>query len=162
MHESGELRTQLESVKFCPTADDSRALNDVEGPCLIMAGAGMCNGGRILHHLRHNLSNPSTTVLIVGYQSYGSLGRMLVDKVPAVKIFGEKIPVKASVHTFGGLSGHAGQKDLLHWIGTLAPSKPRVVLTHGEEKGRGALKRLLKEKYQLKAECPSLGETIEF
>src|SRR5262249_48659930 len=97
MLKSGELRTNLETGKFGRSADDSRALNDTEGPCLIIAGAGMCNGGRILHHLRNNLAQPNTTVMIVGFQSHGSLGRMLVDGKPFVKIFGEKIPVRASV-----------------------------------------------------------------
>jgi metallo-beta-lactamase family protein len=124
MQRSGELREQLETVHMCPTAADSRALNDVKEPCLIMAGAGMCTGGRILHHFRHGLARPQTTVIIVGYQSYGSLGRMLVDRKPAVSIFGERIPVRASVHTFGGLSGHAGQKDLLQWIEPLAQHGP--------------------------------------
>jgi metallo-beta-lactamase family protein len=160
MQRSGELRENLETAKFCPTADDSRALNHAPGPCLIMAGAGMCTGGRILHHFRHNLSHPETTVLIVGYQGHGSLGRMLVDGKPHVKIYGEKIPVRASVHTFGGLSGHAGQTDLLHWFDSLARSRPRVVLTHGEKKGRDALHRIIKERYDLNAECPNLGDTL--
>jgi metallo-beta-lactamase family protein len=160
MQQSGELREHLETAKFCPTAADSKALNEAPGPCLIMAGAGMCTGGRILHHFRHNLSRPETTVLIVGYQGHGSLGRLLVDKKPHVTIFGEKIPVRASVHTFGGLSGHAGQTDLLHWFSSLASSKPRVVLTHGENKGREALSRLIQDRYQLQVECPGLGDTI--
>jgi metallo-beta-lactamase family protein len=158
---SGELRDNLESVSFCPSAEDSRALNDVPGPCLIMAGAGMCTGGRILHHFRHNLSRPQTTVLIVGYQGHGSLGRMLVDGKESVTIFGEKIPVRASVHTFGGLSGHAGQSDLLRWFDSLARSRPRVFLTHGEERGRQPLGRLIKERYQLDVGFPALRETIE-
>jgi metallo-beta-lactamase family protein len=161
MYKSGELRTNLETVQFCPSADDSRALNDVEGPCLIMAGAGMCTGGRILHHFRHNLARPGTTVLIVGYQSQGSLGRLLVDGKNVVTIMGEKIPVRASVHTFGGLSGHAGQSDLVHWFDTLAPSRPRVILTHGEDRGRKALGRIIRERYQLRAEYPGLGEVIQ-
>jgi metallo-beta-lactamase family protein len=78
MQQSGELREQLDTVQFCPSADDSRALNDIEGPCLIMAGAGMCTGGRILHHFRHNLARPGTTILFVGYQGEGSLGRLMV------------------------------------------------------------------------------------
>src|SRR6516162_8859841 len=86
MQASGELRENLETAQFCPTADDSRALNRVPGPCLIMAGAGMCTGGRILHHFRHNLSLPGTTVLMVGYQRHRSLGRMIVDGKQAVTI----------------------------------------------------------------------------
>jgi metallo-beta-lactamase family protein len=160
MQQSGELRENLETAQFCPSPNDSRALNDVTGACLIMAGAGMCTGGRILHHFRHNLSIPSTQVIIVGYQGHGSLGRMLVDGKKAVTIFGEKIPVRASVHTFGGLSGHAGQTDLLRWFDSMAPSKPRVILTHGENKGRDTLRHLIENKYQLPVQCPGLRETI--
>jgi metallo-beta-lactamase family protein len=161
LQKSGELREHLETAKFCPTANDSRALNEVKGPCLIMAGAGMCTGGRILHHFRYNLAKPSTTVLIVGYQGHGSLGRMLVDKKQSVRIFGEMIPVRASVHTFGGLSGHAGQSDLVRWIGSIAPSKPHVFLTHGEARGRDPLKRIIQDHHKLKVDCPDMFETIE-
>jgi metallo-beta-lactamase family protein len=161
MQKSGDLRDNLETAKFCPTANDSRALNEVQGPCMIMAGAGMCTGGRILHHFRYNLAKPTTTVLIVGYQGHGSLGRQLVDKRPSVNIFGERIPVRASVHTFGGLSGHAGQSDLVRWLGSLAPSKPRVFLTHGEARGRDPLKRMIEDRYKLRVDCPEMFETIE-
>jgi metallo-beta-lactamase family protein len=161
MQQSGELREKLDTVKFCPTADDSRALNDVKGPCMIMPGAGMCTGGRILHHFRHNLARPGTTVLFVGYQGHGSLGRMIVDGKPSVTIFGEKIPVRASVHTFGGLSGHAGQTDLMRWLDSFAASGPRVFLTHGEERGRKPLGKLIKDKHKLRVDYPALNETIE-
>lgn len=161
MFESGELRENLETAKFCPGADDSRALNDVKGPCMIMAGAGMCTGGRIMHHLRHNLARPNTFVLFVGYQGYGSLGRMIVDGKKSVTLFGEKIPVRASVHTFGGLSGHAGQSDLVRWLDAFAASKPRVFLTHGEERGRQPLGKLIQERYGLQVDYPALGQKIE-
>jgi metallo-beta-lactamase family protein len=161
MQKSGDLRAHLETAKFCPSANDSRALNDTPGPCLIMAGAGMCTGGRILHHFRHNLALPGTTVLICGYQSHGSLGRMLVDGKEVVTIMGEKIPVRATVHTFGGLSGHAGQTDLLNWFDVVAPSRPRVILTHGEERAQVPFARLIKDRYGLRAERPALGEVIE-
>lgn len=161
MQKSGEMLENLETAKFSATANDSRALNDLEGPLMIMAGAGMCTGGRILHHFRHNLSRPATTVLIVGYQSHGSLGRMLVDGKQSVRIFGETIPVRASVHTIGGLSGHAGQSDLLRWFDSLSSSRPRVILTHGEDRARQTLGRLIQERFQLQAEFPGLGEVIE-
>jgi metallo-beta-lactamase family protein len=161
MQKSGELREQLDTVKPCPTADDSRALNDVDGACMILAGAGMCTGGRILHHLRHNLARPSTTVVFAGYQGHGSLGRQIVDGKESVKIFGERIPVRASVHTFGGLSGHAGQTDLLRWLGSFAKSGPRVFLTHGEERGRKPLGKLIKERFKLRVDYPGMDETIE-
>ena len=155
------LREDLKTMKPTPTADDSRAINDVRGTCLVMAGAGMCNGGRILHHLRANLWKPSTQVLIVGYQGYGSLGRRLVDGEKEVKIFGEKIAVKATVHTLGGFSAHAGQTDLMRWFDVIAPSKPRVVLTHGEDDQRAALAKLIQQRHQLPSKLPKMGEIIE-
>jgi metallo-beta-lactamase family protein len=161
MQKSGELREKLDTVKFCPTAEDSRALNEAAGPCMILAGAGMCTGGRILHHLRHNLSRRGTTVLFCGYQGHGSLGRMIVDGKETVTIFGERIPVRASVHTFGGLSGHAGQTDLLRWLECIAPSGPRVFLTHGEDRARTPLRKIIKERFKLRVDCPDMGETIE-
>jgi metallo-beta-lactamase family protein len=161
MQKSGELREHLDTVQFSPSADDSRALNHVSGPCMVMAGAGMCTGGRILHHFRHNLARRGTTVLFVGYQGHGSLGRMIVDGKKTVTIFGEKIPVRASVHTFGGLSGHAGQTDLLRWLECVAASGPRVFLTHGEERGRKPLGKIIKERFKLRVDYPGLGETIE-
>jgi metallo-beta-lactamase family protein len=161
MQKSGELRSQLETVEFSESADQSRALNNVNGPCLIMAGAGMCTGGRILHHLRHNLSRRGTMVIFAGYQGHGSLGRAIVDGAKTVTIFGEKIPVRASVHTFGGLSGHAGQTDLLRWLEAFAASGPRVFLTHGEERGRKPLGKLIKERFKLRVDYPAMNETIE-
>jgi metallo-beta-lactamase family protein len=161
MQRSWELREQLESAQFSQSAEDSRALNNRKGPLMIMAGAGMCTGGRILHHFRHGLSRPETTVLFVGYQGHGSLGRMIVDGKKTVTIFGEKIPVRASVHTFGGLSGHAGQSDLLRWFDSLAGSKPRVFLTHGEERARKPLGKLIEDRYKLPVAYPGLRETIE-
>jgi metallo-beta-lactamase family protein len=128
---------------------------------MIMAGAGMCTGGRILHHFRHNLSRPETQVLFVGYQGHGSLGRMIVDGKETVTIFGEKIPVRATVHTFGGLSGHAGQTDLVNWLQTIAASGPRVFLTHGEDRGRKPLAKIIKDRFKLRVDSPDLGETIE-
>ena len=161
MIKTGELRQQLEFVHPCPTPQDSRALNEVDGPCLIMAGNGMCNGGRILHHLRNNLHLPETTVLMVGFQSHGSLGRRLVDGAEEVLIYGEKVPVRASIHTMGGFSAHAGQSDLLDWFASLAPSRPRTIITHGEDDARKALSDLIEARHGIKTECPNLGDCIE-
>jgi len=162
MQKSGELRTHLRTLRTSRTANESRGLAKARGPCLIMAGAGMCNGGRILNHLRVGLPLPETTVLIVGFQSRGSIGRALVDGQRAVRIMGEEILVRASIHTMGGLSGHAGQKDLLHWFATLAPARPRVILTHGEDRARTALKQKIKDRHGIEAECPALYDVIEF
>jgi metallo-beta-lactamase family protein len=161
MLKSGELHRHTRTVRACRSATESRALNKVPGPCLIMAGSGMCTGGRIMHHLRDNLPRPETTVLICGFQSRGSLGRALVDGKKVVTIQGQKIPVRASIQTMGGLSGHAGQSDLVRWFDSMASSRPRVILTHGEDKARQALRGIIADRHQLRAECPGLNEVIE-
>jgi metallo-beta-lactamase family protein len=154
------LMEDLNTLKATPTAQDSMALNDLAGPCLIMAGSGMCNGGRILHHLKQNLWREGTSVLIVGYQGEGSLGRRLVDGDKIVSIFGEKIAVKATVHTLNGFSAHAGQTELLKWVGQMAKCHPRVFLTHGEARGREPLAKLIHSRYGLHAELPELGHVV--
>jgi metallo-beta-lactamase family protein len=155
-----DLATRHGHVKPSETAAESMALNDVAGPCLIMAGSGMCNAGRILHHLRHNLGRPETVVMIVGFQGEGTLGRQLVEKAEQVSIFGEKIEVRARIHTLNGFSAHAGQSELLKWFNRLAPSKPQVVLTHGEARAREPLAELLKKRYSLDAQLPVQGDTV--
>jgi len=148
---------------FIPSSslESSKKLNEVEGPCLILAGAGMCNGGRILHHLYHNVENPNTHVLIVGYQSNNSLGRKLVEKQPVVRIFGEEKTVRAQVHTLSGFSAHAGQTDLLNWFSFLAPSMPKVVITHGEDNQRKIMASCIKKQFNLDATLPEIGDVIE-
>ena len=155
------VRADLQTLKLCATAEDSKKINDQPGPCLVMAGAGMCNAGRILHHLKANLWKPETHVVIVGYQSDDSLGRRLVNGEKLVSIFGEKIAVKAQVHTLGGFSAHAGQTDLLAWFNVIAPSQPRVALTHGENPQREILAKLIEQRYNLKPQLPELHEVIE-
>jgi metallo-beta-lactamase family protein len=155
------VREDLKTLTLSLTADDSRKINDQPGPCLIMAGAGMCTAGRILHHLKQNLWRPETHVLIVGYQSYESLGRRLVEGAKTVRIFGEKIAVRAHVHTLGGFSAHAGQKDLLGWFSAIAPAKPRVILTHGENGPREALAKQVLERFNLPSELPNMNDVIE-
>ena len=120
----------------------------------------MCNAGRILHHLRYNLSRPETTVAIVGYQAPGSLGRKLVERQPYVSIFGERIAVKADVRTLGGFSAHAGQTDLLRWIEPMTSGRVRVFLTHGEAKGRKSLTNQLRDRYRIKAESPEMDSEV--
>lgn len=147
--------------KFTTSIEESKQLNDLNGPCVILVGAGMCNGGRIQHHLKFNLPHRATQVLIVGYQGYGSLGRQLVDGARHVKIHGETIDVNASIHTLNGLSAHAGQNDLLKWFGSLGKVKPRVILTHGENPQREALASQIEKNYNLKALLPELNTVVE-
>jgi metallo-beta-lactamase family protein len=155
------LSMDLDTLRASRTADESRAINAITGSCMVLAGSGMCNAGRILHHLRENLWRKETSVVIVGYQAEGTLGRLLVEGRPQVKIFGEPIAVKARIHTLNGFSAHAGQSDLMHWLERLVPNKPRVFLTHGEAKGREPLARLISERFGLRAELPELAQQVE-
>src|ERR1044071_6243963 len=150
MVSSGELRKNLDIARACSKPAQSRALNEVTGPCMIMAGAGMCTGGRIVHHLRHNLPIAGTVVLIVGFQSANSLGSQLVDGEKVVRIFGEQVPVRASVHTMGGFSAHADQRGLLDWYEAMAPSRPRTIITHGEDRARQAFSGLITQRFGVK------------
>jgi metallo-beta-lactamase family protein len=99
--------------------------------------------------------------MIVGFQGHDSLGRRLVEGQKVVSIFGERIPVRATVHALNGFSGHADQNELLKWFSTLAPAKPKVFLTHGEDCGRGALMKLIQQQYKVTAALPRQGEVIE-
>lgn len=157
------LRDDLDQLKMVVTAQESMKLNDVQGPCLIMAGSGMANAGRILHHFKKNLSSPDTFVIIVGYQASGSLGRQLVDGPPQeVSIFGKRVKVNATVHSLGGFSAHADQAGLLKWLHEMALDKPtRVVLTHGENGPRAKLAELIQQRYDIVPEMPSLDDVID-
>ncbi len=143
------------------TAEQSKALNGVQGACLILAGAGMCNGGRILHHLFHSIENPNAHVLIVGYQGRGSTGRKLVDRMPTIRMFGQEKTLNAQVHTLNGFSAHAGQTDLLNWFSYLAPSSPKVVITHGEDGPRKSLAKCIKDRFGLDSTLPKIRDVVE-
>ncbi|MFN0131142.1 MAG: MBL fold metallo-hydrolase RNA specificity domain-containing protein [Phycisphaerales bacterium] len=161
MMEDGHHPLRYPMLRFTRTADESRRLNDTPGPLAIIAGSGMCTGGRILHHLKHNLSIESTQVLIVGYQGEGTLGRRLVDGQREVRIHGQVVPVRARVHTLGGFSAHAGQSQLMEWARALSPAPKRIILTHGEPKARDALRERIGREIGIDSERPLLGETIE-
>jgi metallo-beta-lactamase family protein len=148
-------------LHVCPKPEDSMALNKIPGPCLIMAGAGMCTGGRILHHLRHGLWRDDTDVLFVGYQGAGSLGRRLVDGADMVRIFGEEIHVSARIHTLNGFSAHAGQTGLLEWLSHQISTSPKVVLWHGEERARQPLAEEISKRFGLTAFCPQERDFFE-
>lgn len=157
------LREELVKAKskVCVSAEESRALNDLHGTCMILAGAGMCNAGRILHHLRNNVWKPETSVVIVGFQGRNTVGRALVDGAKTVRILGDKTIVRASVHSLGGFSAHAGQSDLLKWLAPMAPCRPRVFLTHGEERGREPLAVCIEQRFRIKPELPGHRDVIE-
>jgi metallo-beta-lactamase family protein len=136
-------------------------LNDFQSICMVLAGAGMCNAGRILHHLRNNAWKPETSVVIVGYQGHGTVGRALVEGAKVVRILGEKIAVRASIHSLGGFSAHAGQSDLLTWLAPMAHGRPKVFLTHGEDRAREPLAACIEQRFGIKAVMPGYKDAID-
>ncbi len=147
--------------KFTSSVEESKQLNKLDGPCVILAGSGMCNAGRIQYHLKFNLDKFTTHVMIVGYQGYGSLGRQLIEGAKTVKIHGEEIQVRATIHTLNGFSAHAGQSDLLLWLSSMLVDRPKIVLTHGENSEREALALQIEKKFALQPLLPQLNEIIE-
>lgn len=158
---SGQPPLVFPELHFTRTSQESAALNPVGGGLVVIAASGMCTGGRILHHLRHNLWKPQTHVVIVGYQAEGTAGRKIVEGARQIRIMGEPIAVRAHVHTLGGFSAHSGQSGLLAWAGSLASVRPRMFLTHGEERPRGILADQIKSRFGITAERPEFGQSVE-
>ena len=152
---------QFPNVHYVRLAQESQRLNDLPGPMIILSASGMCEGGRILHHLRNNLDNPATTVLLVGYQAEGTLGRRLQTGAKKVKIFGVEQEVAARVETMHTFSAHADQADLLWFIGSLNPRPRRIFLVHGDNERRVALKNHLAAAGIDRVECPDYGQSFE-
>ncbi|SMC26921.1 metallo-beta-lactamase family protein [Desulfacinum hydrothermale DSM 13146] len=143
------------------SADDSKALNLLEGPAVIIAGNGMCTAGRIKHHLKHNLWKKGCSLVIVGYQAEGSLGRRLIEGARSIRIFGEEVVVRAKIHTIGGFSAHADRDDLLEWISNFKNPKLRVVVIHGEKESSAAFAGAIQERFGHRVWTPTLGQTLD-
>ncbi|MFO0828386.1 MAG: MBL fold metallo-hydrolase [Phycisphaerales bacterium] len=156
-----QWQKDLRLLRVIEDVTESQALNASRERCLIIAGSGMCEGGRVVHHLRHGLARRDVTVIIVGFMAHNTLGRRLVEKAKTVSIFGEEIPVNARIEVVNGLSAHAGRSELIEWLSKAMPSKPRVVLTHGEDMQRAALRDGIKERYGVEARLPLIGKPIE-
>lgn len=150
----------LPNLKYTSDVEESKAINNHASGAIIIAGSGMCNGGRIRHHLLRHLGNPKSHVLFVGYQSVGTLGRLLVDGIPEVKLFGELVKIKAKRHTVGGLSAHTDQAGLLEWYSALE-GHPRVGLVHGEDDARSALAVAMKTRFDVDAVLPKYGDSFQ-
>ena len=136
------------------------AINRIQRGAIIIAGSGMANGGRILHHLRNNLGRREAHVVFVGYQGAGTIGRRLVDGAKWIRIHGRDIRVNASMHTVGGLSAHADQRGLLDWFGHFDP-KPPLALVHGEDKAREALAGEIGERDGMEVVLVRPGMTLD-
>jgi metallo-beta-lactamase family protein len=158
--EAGGLPLDFPGLSMCRTPDESMALNTLAGPAVIVAASGMCTGGRIVHHLRHHAGHPGTQILIVGFQAAGTPGRALVDGARRITLFGERLDVRAQVHTIGGFSAHADQAELLEWSRPLVASRPRVYLVHGEDTARAALAEKLRERHGLLSERPGPDQVL--
>ncbi|MEO8225514.1 MAG: MBL fold metallo-hydrolase, partial [Gammaproteobacteria bacterium] len=136
---------RLQNLVLCESAEDSQHINKIRSGAIVIAGSGMCEGGRIVHHLKHNIWRQECDVIFVGYQAFGTLGRQLVDGNRYVRILQENIHVRARIHTIGGLSAHGDQDDLARWYSSFAPPPP-VYLVHGEsDAAEGLAARLLKD-----------------
>jgi len=154
----GGWQAWLTNLTFSRTTEDSMALNLIEG-AIIIAGSGMCEGGRIRHHLKYNLWKRDAHVIISGFQPRGTLGRRLVDGARRLSILGGEIAVRATIHTLGGFSAHAGQTELLEWASAFRPSHPRVYLVHGEVEAMESLRQRLAGQH-LRVEIAEYGARI--
>lgn len=148
---------QFPGLKITRTSNESKSINHVPGPCIIMAPAGMCNAGRIKHHLRANLRRPESTILFVGFQAEGTLGSRLLRGEREVRIHGREHRVEARIAQIFGLSGHADRTGLLNWLSHFELAPRRLFLTHGEDSAATAFQRLVKQQLGFDAEIPEYG-----
>jgi metallo-beta-lactamase family protein len=149
------------SLKYTKSVDESKAINDQKGPLIIISASGMCESGRILHHLRNNIEDPKNTILIVSWQAPNTLGRRIADREKEVRIFGDTFKLNAQVATINGLSGHAGRDLLIQWATVLKPRVKKVFLVHGEPESSAALAQALKEQGLEGVYAPQLHESVE-
>lgn len=158
--EKGDDPFDFPGFKMIESAEDSKRLIDKHG-VVIIAGSGMCTGGRILHHLKNNLANPKTNVVIVGYQVEGTLGRRLVENVETVKIFGEEIEVNAQINTLGGFSAHADQRDLRYWLRGFGHLPKQVFVVHGDKEISIGFATNIRSELGLNAKVPEINQEFE-
>lgn len=157
--QQSDLIEFLPSLSITESVEDSQAINEHKHHAIIIAGSGMCTGGRIRHHFKHRLWDPRNHVVFVGFQAQGTLGRILINGVKRVKLFGHYIAVKAKIHTLGGFSAHADQQQLLNWAGQFK-NKPPFFLIHGEINSLATLQSVLRQKLDIESEIPPKGSTL--
>jgi metallo-beta-lactamase family protein len=148
--EHNPLRSR--NMVIAKSPDESKAINDIKGPLIIISASGMATGGRVLHHLKHRLANPETTVLLAGYQAEGTRGRSLQDGAKEVKMLGEMISVRAKIKVLDGFSAHADQGEILRWLGTFKKAPLMTYVVHGEPPAATALAEIIREKLNWKVE----------
>ena len=158
---SGDNPLEFPGLKFTMTTDESKALNEDPTPSIIISASGMCEVGRIKHHLKHNLWNPNSTILFVGYQAPGTLGYSIVNGAKTVKIFGEEIAVNARIEYIEGYSGHADQEWLMNFIYSFITKPKHIFLVHGEEESQDVLEKKIIDETGISVTTPEYGETYE-
>ena len=158
--ESGDNPLEFPDLKFTRTPDESKALNERDESSIIISASGMCEVGRIKHHLKHNLWNPNSTILFVGYQAPGTLGRNIVDGAKKVKIFGDEVAVNARIEYIEGYSGHADQEWLMNFIYSFITKPKHIFLVHGEPDGQIVLKNKIIEETGIPVTIPEFGDVI--
>ncbi len=158
--ESRSIVDSIPNLTFTATADESRELNFIKSGAIIIAGSGMCTGGRIRHHLKHNLGRPECHVIITGFQAAGTPGRMLVEGADKLRLAGQEIAVRAHIHTIGGLSAHAGQRALVDWYDGFQ-ERPALVLVHGEPAAQETLRDLIRDELAAPVHIAAEGETFD-
>jgi len=156
----GENPLDLPQLVYTRTAEESMAINRQKGAAIIIAASGMCDAGRIKHHLKHNLWRPGAQIVITGFQAQGTLGRALVDGAKKVRIFQEEVVVRAKVHTIGGFSAHADQSDLLAWIGHFKNPNLQIFVIHGEESASLAFAQIIQTTFHFQVQVPHWLETL--
>jgi metallo-beta-lactamase family protein len=147
-------------LKMVETVEESKALNEIKGTIMIIAGAGMCTGGRIKHHLANNISRPECTVMFVGYQAEGTLGRLILDGAKSVRIHGQPHPVRARIVQIQGFSAHADRDELLRWLSNLSANPRHIFITHGEKRAAEQFSNFLKEKTGYETSVPTYGMKV--
>ncbi|HUS06160.1 MAG TPA: MBL fold metallo-hydrolase [Bryobacteraceae bacterium] len=157
----GEDPFGFQRLRYTQDVNESKALNDLRGPFLVISSSGMCEAGRILHHLRNNIEDPRNTVLITGFQAENTLGRRIVEREREVPIFGDLFRLRAEVVKLNELSGHADQRELLEWMKPVTPGLKKVFLVHGEIGPQQALARAIQERYGLPVEIPERGQSFD-
>ena len=151
----------LKRIVMTRSAEESKKLNEIKTNAIIISASGMCDAGRIKHHLKHNLWREESSVVFVGYQAPGTLGRQIVDGKKQVRIHGEQIAVNAQIHNLDGFSGHADQEALLQWFDSFKQKPKEVFLVHGEPDGMEAFKNLLLERCDVEVHMPELNQTFD-
>jgi metallo-beta-lactamase family protein len=158
---SGQDPFGFHRLRYIRDVNESKALNALHGPFVVISASGMCEAGRILHHLRNNIEDPRNTVLITGFQAEHTLGRKILEKQTEVPIFGEPVRLRAEVVALDELSGHADQRELIEWMRPIAPGLKKVFLVHGEPAQGAALAKVIAREYGIEAIQPSRGDSFE-